>query len=245
MTSLEALHSALGLSSVGTTAAELCVGSMSCSRIVRGGLRLLASGRTGRRNGAPCSWESDRVLKYLRAHRHPRPPPPLARACVALLRTRICHRAGSPSLQPFEDRLSGAATPLGFRLRPRMLRAAARVPGLGPRASLVSAACASGAWRAKGSKSVLSEGLSPKTGQGGNGFVALTPPAESSVAGPPRDLEGYAWQYPDPKWPSGAKLAINLVVNFEEGSEASFHHGDNITEASPHHTGGVPRIAHL
>lgn len=77
---------------------------------------------------------------------------------------------------------------------------------------------------------VLSQGLAPNIGEGGNGFICLTPPAEGAVAGPVRDLEGYAWNYPDPKWPNGAKLAINLVVNFEEGSEASFHHGDNISE---------------
>lgn len=77
----------------------------------------------------------------------------------------------------------------------------------------------------------LGEGLSPKVGEGGNGFIALTPPAEALVAGPIRDLEGYAWEYPDPKWPNGAKLAMNLVVNFEEGSESSFHHGDNFTES--------------
>mmetsp|Transcript_43141 Transcript_43141/g.119327 ORF Transcript_43141/g.119327 Transcript_43141/m.119327 type:complete len:381 (+) Transcript_43141:58-1200(+) len=76
----------------------------------------------------------------------------------------------------------------------------------------------------------LSKGLAVKTGEGGNGFACLTPPSPADVAGPPRDLEGYAWEYPDPKWPKGAKLAINLVINFEEGSEASFHHGDNITE---------------
>jgi len=76
----------------------------------------------------------------------------------------------------------------------------------------------------------LSPGLAPKTGEGGNGFICLAPPPPSAVAGPARDLEGYAWDYPDPQWPKGAKLAINLVVNFEEGSEASFHHGDNVSE---------------
>merc|ERR1719408_383286 len=76
----------------------------------------------------------------------------------------------------------------------------------------------------------LSPGLQAKPGEGGNGFICLTPPAVDEIAGPPRDVEGYAWDYPDPKWPKGAKLAINLVVNFEEGSEASFHHGDNISE---------------
>ena len=32
--------------------------------------------------------------------------------------------------------------------------------------------------------------LAPKTGEGGNGFICRTPPTPSSVAGPPRDLEG-------------------------------------------------------
>lgn len=82
----------------------------------------------------------------------------------------------------------------------------------------------------RGAASKLSPGLEAKPGEGGNGFIALTPPQTSAIAGPPRDLEGYAWDYPDPKWPGGAKLAINLVVNFEESSESSFHHGDNITE---------------
>lgn len=76
----------------------------------------------------------------------------------------------------------------------------------------------------------LSPGLEIKTGTGGNGFVCLTPPNPETIAGPPRDLEGYAWDYPDPKWPGGKKLALNLVINFEEGSEASMHHGDNVTE---------------
>lgn len=79
-------------------------------------------------------------------------------------------------------------------------------------------------------KGELSQGLVAKPGEGGNGFISLTPPHEKEISGPPRDFEGYAWNYPDPKWPGGAKLAINLVVNFEESSEASFHHGDNITE---------------
>jgi putative urate catabolism protein len=39
----------------------------------------------------------------------------------------------------------------------------------------------------------------------------------------PRDLIGYGAQPPDPKWPGGARLALNIVLNYEEGSEYSMH----------------------
>ncbi len=42
----------------------------------------------------------------------------------------------------------------------------------------------------------------------------------------PRDMVGYGAQPPDPAWPGGAKLAVNLVLNYEEGGEASVLHGD-------------------
>ncbi len=38
----------------------------------------------------------------------------------------------------------------------------------------------------------------------------------------PRDMVGYGANPPDPKWPNGARLAINFVLNFEEGSESIF-----------------------
>ena len=34
-----------------------------------------------------------------------------------------------------------------------------------------------------------------------------------------RDFEGYKGKYPDPKWPGGAKLCVNVVLNYEEGGE--------------------------
>ena len=37
----------------------------------------------------------------------------------------------------------------------------------------------------------------------------------------PRDLVGYGGKPPDPKWPNGARLALNFVLNIEEGSEYS------------------------
>ena len=48
----------------------------------------------------------------------------------------------------------------------------------------------------------------------------------------PRDMVGYAGNPPDPRWPNGARLALNFVLNFEEGSEPSFADGDDFTEAS-------------
>ncbi len=47
-----------------------------------------------------------------------------------------------------------------------------------------------------------------------------------------RDFIGYGPHPPDPKWPRGARLALNMVINYEEGSEVSFPDGDGRTEAS-------------
>ena len=47
---------------------------------------------------------------------------------------------------------------------------------------------------------------------------------------PTRDLIGYGPTPPDPKWPGGARLAINFVVNYEEGSEPSVQDGEGYTE---------------
>ena len=45
-----------------------------------------------------------------------------------------------------------------------------------------------------------------------------------------RDLIGYANNPPDPKWPDGARIAINFVMNYEEGSEPSVQDGEGYTE---------------
>lgn len=42
----------------------------------------------------------------------------------------------------------------------------------------------------------------------------------------PRDMVGYADLPPDPKWPGQARLAVQFVVNYEEGGENSVLHGD-------------------
>jgi peptidoglycan/xylan/chitin deacetylase (PgdA/CDA1 family) len=45
-----------------------------------------------------------------------------------------------------------------------------------------------------------------------------------------RDFIGYGASPPDPKWPNGARLAINFVMNYEEGSEPSIGDGEDFTE---------------
>ena len=46
----------------------------------------------------------------------------------------------------------------------------------------------------------------------------------------PRDLKGYAGQPPNAKWPGGAKIAVQFVLNIEEGAENSVIHGDGQSE---------------
>ena len=47
----------------------------------------------------------------------------------------------------------------------------------------------------------------------------------------PRDMIGYGRTPPDPKWPGGARLAVQFVVNYEEGGENCVLHGDAASEA--------------
>ena len=50
-------------------------------------------------------------------------------------------------------------------------------------------------------------------------------------AGYPRDLHGYGRNPPDPRWPGNARIAVQFVVNFEEGGENNILHGDRASEA--------------
>ncbi len=45
-----------------------------------------------------------------------------------------------------------------------------------------------------------------------------------------RDMIGYGATPPNPKWPGGARLALQIVMNYEEGSEYSIPDGDGISE---------------
>ena len=42
----------------------------------------------------------------------------------------------------------------------------------------------------------------------------------------PRDLIGYGEHPPHPQWPDNARIAIQFVLNYEEGGESSVLHGD-------------------
>ena len=48
----------------------------------------------------------------------------------------------------------------------------------------------------------------------------------------PRDLVGYGAAPPDPQWPGNARLALNFVINYEEGSEYNLHDGDGFSEST-------------
>jgi peptidoglycan/xylan/chitin deacetylase (PgdA/CDA1 family) len=45
-----------------------------------------------------------------------------------------------------------------------------------------------------------------------------------------RDLAGYRGASPNPRWPGGARVAVSLVVNFEEGGEFAVSDGDPVNE---------------
>ncbi len=46
-----------------------------------------------------------------------------------------------------------------------------------------------------------------------------------------RDLRGYGENPPNPTWPGGARLALQIVLNYEEGGENCILHGDSASEA--------------
>ena len=46
----------------------------------------------------------------------------------------------------------------------------------------------------------------------------------------PRDLVGYGRTPPDPQWPGGAAIAVQFVLNYEEGGENNVLDGDPASE---------------
>jgi allantoinase len=56
----------------------------------------------------------------------------------------------------------------------------------------------------------------------------------------PRDLIGYAGHPPDPRWPDGARIAVSVVLNYEEGGEYNILHGDSHSEHVLTDVGGEP-----
>lgn len=51
-----------------------------------------------------------------------------------------------------------------------------------------------------------------------------------STADYPRDLIGYGRQVPHARWPGQARVAVQFVLNYEEGGENSVLHGDKASE---------------
>jgi peptidoglycan/xylan/chitin deacetylase (PgdA/CDA1 family) len=66
----------------------------------------------------------------------------------------------------------------------------------------------------------------------------LAGPATEAGVNPARDFIGYGRNPPLFQWPGGARVALNIVLNYEEGSERSFWAGDGRNEG----LGEVPRI---
>jgi len=56
----------------------------------------------------------------------------------------------------------------------------------------------------------------------------------------PRDMIGYGQHPPHPKWPNGARIAVQFVINYEEGAENNILHGDPGSESLLTEFGFVP-----
>jgi OHCU decarboxylase len=58
---------------------------------------------------------------------------------------------------------------------------------------------------------------------------AMTDPLTGQMY--PRDLKGYGATLPRAQWPGGARMAVQFVINYEEGGENCILHGDAASEA--------------
>lgn len=67
-------------------------------------------------------------------------------------------------------------------------------------------------------------------------FNGWPPPKE----GPDRDFVGYGRHVPQVTWPGGARVAVSLCLNYEEGSERSYPAGDATNDASGENTRVFP-----
>jgi len=55
-----------------------------------------------------------------------------------------------------------------------------------------------------------------------------------------RDLVGYGGRPPHARWPGDARVAVQFVLNVEEGAESSILNGDDRSEAYLHELPGRP-----
>ena len=59
----------------------------------------------------------------------------------------------------------------------------------------------------------------------------------------PRDLIGYGRRPPHADWPAGARIAVQFVLNYEEGGESNILHGDSESERFLSEIIGAPGYA--
>ena len=66
-----------------------------------------------------------------------------------------------------------------------------------------------------------------------------------SMLGPPypRDLIGYGRTPPHARWPGNARIALQFVINYEEGAESNVLHGDAGSEQFLSEIAGAPAYA--
>jgi len=58
----------------------------------------------------------------------------------------------------------------------------------------------------------------------------MNAPSTLFEPGYPRDMAGYGATPPHPRWPGGARVAVQFVLNYEEGAENCVLHGDPASE---------------
>lgn len=58
----------------------------------------------------------------------------------------------------------------------------------------------------------------------------------------PRDMIGYGRNTPDPQWPGNSRIAVQFVINYEEGGENCILHGDKTSEAFLSEIVGAPAL---
>ena len=61
--------------------------------------------------------------------------------------------------------------------------------------------------------------------------AAKAQPATTTKAAYPRDLIGYGEKPPNARWPGRARVAVQFVLNYEEGGENAILHGDPASES--------------
>ena len=58
----------------------------------------------------------------------------------------------------------------------------------------------------------------------------------------PRDILGYGQNPPHPQWPNNSRIAVQFVINYEEGAENCILHGDPASETFLSEIIGAPRF---